>query len=120
MECDLDRRAEACRRLRAELAAEWEQLARVREDLAAAREELRRQQDEAARLAPPASARAADAEKLLRELEAEHRGELQELRRLVEAVRAMRLQSAIPAAMSLDASMAGLGIPKKKSRRRRP
>jgi DNA repair exonuclease SbcCD ATPase subunit len=119
MERDLDRRAEAGRRQRAELAAEWEQLARVRQDLAAAREEFRRQQDEAARLAPPTAARTADAEKLLREFEAERRRDLQELRRLFEAVRAMRLQSAKPAATSLDASTTRLGIPKKKSRRRK-
>ena len=36
MQRDLDRRDEACRRQRAELAAEWEQLARVHEGLAAA------------------------------------------------------------------------------------
>jgi DNA repair exonuclease SbcCD ATPase subunit len=118
-EHDLDRRAEAWRRQRAELAAEWEQLARVREDLAAAREEFRRQQDEAARLAPPAAAPTADTEKRLRELEAERRRELQELRRLFEAVRAIRLQSADPAATSLGTPMARLDIPKKKSRRRK-
>jgi len=119
-ERDLDRREEACRRQRAELASEWEQLARVREDLAAAREDFRRQQDEAARLAPPAAAPTADAEKLLRKLEAARRGELQELRRLVEAVRAMRLESATPGTISLDTPTSRLGIAKKKSRRRRP
>jgi DNA repair exonuclease SbcCD ATPase subunit len=119
IECDLDRRAEACRKQRAELAAEWEQLARVRDDLAASREEFRRQQDEAARLAPPAAARTADAEKLLREVESERRRDLQELRRLFEAVRAMRLESAMPAATSLDAPTTRLGIPKKNPRRRK-
>ncbi len=119
MERDLDRRAEAGRRQRAELAAEWEQLARVREDLAAAREEFRRQQDETARLMPSAPARAAEADKLVRELEAERRRDLQELRRLFEAVRAMRLESAKPAAMSSHTPTTGLDIPKKKSRRRK-
>ncbi len=116
---DLDRRADACRRQRAELAAEWEQLTRAREELAAAREEFRRQQDEAARLAPPVSAPTADAEKLLRQLQAERREELQELRRLVETLRAMRLESAQPAALPLGGSMTPLAIPNKASRRRR-
>jgi chromosome segregation ATPase len=117
---DLDRRTEACRRQRAELAAEWEQLARARQDLAAAREELRRQQDEAARNAPPAATPTADPEKRLRELEAERRRELQELRRLLQAVRAVRLESANPAATALDVPMTRLGIAKKNSRRRKP
>ena len=116
---DLDRRVEACRRQRAELAVEWEQLARVREEMAAAREELRRRQDEAARLAPPACSGTADAEKLLGELEAERRRELQELRRLVEAVRALRLKSAEPAAIPWDGPMTRLGILSKKIRRRK-
>ena len=119
IEQTLDRREEDCRRQRAELAAQWEQVTRAREELADAREEFRRQQDEAARLAPPVSTRTADAEKLLRQLEAERRGELQELRRLVEAVRAMRLESAEPAVLSFRGSMARLGIPKKTSRRRK-
>jgi DNA repair exonuclease SbcCD ATPase subunit len=117
---DLDRRTEACRRQRAELAAEWEQLARARQDLAAAREEFRRQQDEAARNAPPAATPTADAEKRLRELEDERRRELQELRQLLQAVRAARLESANPAAAALDVPMTRLGIAKKNSRRRRP
>ena len=116
---DLDRRAEDCRRQRAELAAEWEQLDRVRQDLAAAREELRRQEDEAARFAPPFPARTADDEKLLGDLEAQRRGEVQELRRLIEEVRAMRLESPTPAALALDASIARLGIANKTSRRRK-
>jgi predicted RNase H-like nuclease (RuvC/YqgF family) len=102
---DLDRREEACRRRRAELIAEWEELARARQDLALAREALRRRQDEAVRLAPPASAPTADVGKLLRELEAERRREIEELQRLVEAVRAMRLESAKPWPMPLEMAM---------------
>ena len=119
MQRDLDRREDACRRQRAELAAEWEQLARVREELAAAREEFRRQQDEASRRVPPVAAPTADAQKLLREFEAERRRGLQELRRLFEAVRAMRLQSVKSAATSLDVPMTEPGIPKKNPRRRK-
>jgi DNA repair exonuclease SbcCD ATPase subunit len=119
IERQLDRRTETSRRERAELAAEWEQLALVREDLAAARQEFHRQQDEAARLAPPAAPGTADAQKLLRQLEAERQAELQEIRRLVQAVRAVRLPSASPAAISLDLPRSRLGVPKKKSRSRK-
>ena len=122
---DLDRREDACRRRRDELTAEWEELARARQDLALAREALRRQQDEAVRLAPPASAPTADVGKPLRELETERHRELEELQRLVEAVRAMRMESAKPSPMPLEMAMssrsprAQLGGPKRSPDRRK-
>ncbi len=89
-------------------------MTRDRGDLAAVREEFRRQQGEAARLAPPVCVPTADAEKRLQQLEAERKGELQELRRLVEALRAMRRESAEPAAISWDGLTTRLGIPETK------
>ena len=116
IQSDLDRREDACRRRREDLTAEWEELAHARQELASAREALRRQRDEAKRLAPPAPA--ADAEKLLREMEAEHRREIGELQQLVREMRVVGREAATPG-LPPDAPLDRQDVSKKSFRRRK-